>query len=248
MMLACDRGASLGSRVAYEMYEAAPYPLISSSVLIGGFAGSCMPGRSMAYSAAQSLKWSPDTNLEVHAYWPDRTDCTGLLNPVCPAVKADVATINSAWDVLLTPGVAAEVIVAVKSVRAGGGGFGISANGVRFSPDFVLSVDNAAAIWFERANGRAYNDVIPGPISQLNIAAGKDASVAVTLHSAGGEHICGPVPAVLTLNGTVVSLDRFIDGDYVNVPYHIIAGSALGSGSMQLTVGGITASLPIVVQ
>jgi len=89
--------------------------------------------------------------------------------------------------------------------------------------------------------------VIPGPISELTIAAGQGAAIAVTLHNVAGEHLCGPVPAKVAITGSVFSLDRYMDEDFVNLPYHIIAGSTPGVGSLEFTVGDITASMMVHV-
>jgi len=89
--------------------------------------------------------------------------------------------------------------------------------------------------------------VIPGRISELNIAVGHDSAIAVTLRNSAGEHLCGPVLTTVTIDGSAFSLDRLIETDYVNLPYHIIAGGAPGVGSIQFSVGDIKASLPITV-
>jgi hypothetical protein len=203
----------------------------------------------MSYADASGLKWAVNTNVEVHMYWPDRTDCSGLIVLTCPGVKASVSALNPAvWSVLKTPGEAAEQLVTVTSLGSGDGGFSVVADGFQFKPNFVLTVDSSSAIWFERANGLAYGDgVVPGPINQLQIGIGQDAAVAVTLRNAAGEHLCGPVPATVGITGNVFSVDRFIDVDHVNLPYHIVAGNVPGTGSMQFTVGSVSAVLTIVV-
>jgi len=244
MMLACEvSGPSLGSRITYEIYEV-PHPLI------GGEAGSCMPKVLMAYPNAHVLKWAPGTSLEVHAWWPDRTDCAGWWRPVCPATNAEITPINpEVWNARLplSGGPAAEAVITMGAAAVGTGGFKITVNGAAFSPDFVLTVDKPAAIRFEWANGHYYDDVIPGPISELTIAAGQGAAIAVTLHNVAGEHLCGPVPAKVAITGSVFSLDRYMDEDFVNLPYHIIAGSTPGVGSLEFTVGDITASMMVHV-
>ena len=53
--------------------------------------------------------------------------------------------------------------------------------------------------------------------------------------------------AAVTIEGNAFSLDRFTDGDYVNLPYHVIAGDRPGSGTLHFTVGNIRAVLPIIV-
>jgi hypothetical protein len=69
----------------------------------------------------------------------------------------------------------------------------------------------------------------------------------VTLRNAAGEHLCGPVPATATIDGNVFTLDRFTVGDFVNLPYHILAGGSPGVGALQIAVGDLTASLSVVV-
>jgi len=120
-------------------------------------------------------------------------------------------------------------------------------NGTRFSPDFVLAVEDPVAIRFERATGHHQDELIPGAISELQVPAGQDGAVAVTLRNAAGEHLCGPLPATVTLHGGMFSIDRFTDGDFVNLPYHIIAGDTPGMGSVDFAVGEVRASLPIQV-
>jgi len=72
-------------------------------------------------------------------------------------------------------------------------------------------------------------------------------AIAVTLRNAAGEHLCGQAPTTVTIDGSAFSLDRLTEVDYVNLPYHIIAGGAPGVGSIQFSVGDMKASLPITV-
>src|SRR5207237_2659874 len=115
------------------------------------------------------------------------------------------------------------------------------------SPDFVLAVEEPVAIRFERATGQYQDQLIPGPISELVLPVGQDGAVAVTLRNVAGEHLCGPLPATVTLHGSAFSLDRFTDGDFVNLPYHIIAGDTPGAGFIDFAVGDVKRSLPIQV-
>jgi len=131
----------------------------------GGLAGSCLQRSMMDYPALQSFKWSRGTSLEVVVSWPGRTDCTGWWEPVCPLVKPEIETINSAvWSAQLL-GAAAVVDVSVDAIGAGTGGFRMIVNGERFSPDFVLAVEEPVAIRFERATGQYQDQLITGPIS-----------------------------------------------------------------------------------
>ena len=235
-------GSKLGSRLEYEVYEV-PHPLL------GGEAGSCLSRHSMYYSEIKAFKWAIGCQLEVYASWPDRGDCSSSIlgSPRCPNVPADVITLNSAaWNAQLT-GSAAVAVVAVRAVGTGDGGFAVRANGDAFNPDFVLTASSFSDIWFERANGPGYTDVIPGRISELRLALGQDAAVAVTLRNAAGEHLCGPVPATLSTSGNVFSVERLGDGDFVNLPYRVIAGTAAGEGSLQFTAGVVSATLHIIV-
>jgi len=47
--------------------------------------------------------------------------------------------------------------------------------------------------------------------------------------------------------GSAFSLDRWIESDYANFPYHLIAGNAQGTGAIQFRVGDMSASLPVSV-
>jgi hypothetical protein len=236
-------GPGLGSRVAFDVWEL-PAPLVS------GVAGSCMNMRRIGYPEANGFKWAPGARLEVRAYWPDRTDCTGFLEPVCPRVRPAITMVNpGVWNsTLVEPDPPAAVaMILMEAIGVGRGGFKITVDGAGFSPDFLLSVDQPTAIWFERSNGPNYQDVIAGPISELVVAAGHDAAVAVTLRDAAGEHICGPVPATVAVVGSTFSLDHWIDSNYANFPYHVIAGNTQGADAIQFRVGDLSASLPVSV-
>jgi len=123
----------------------------------------------------------------------------------------------------------------------------VKANGDTFQPQFVVTAANPTAIWFERTYSPYYADVVPGPITELHVTRGTDAAVAVTLRGASGEHICGPVPAAVTQSGNAFSFERLGDSDFVNLPYHIIAGNSAGDGVLQFVVGDLQAALRIVV-
>lgn len=79
--VACG-GSTLGSRVSYQIVEV-PHPLMS-----GGVAGSCVDGLGIDQSKADTYRWAVGTELQVTADWPDRTDCTGLIQRTCPAVQS----------------------------------------------------------------------------------------------------------------------------------------------------------------
>jgi hypothetical protein len=204
----------------------------------------------MLYPDLQGLKWAIGAKLEVRVSWPDRSDCQGglLATPICPPVSVNISSVNAlAWRSTPLAGIAAVAVVDVEAVGTGDGGFEVKANGQRFNPAFVLRAEPGATIWCERASGPRYADVIPGDISELHVSPGRDAAVAVTLRSPSGEHLCGPVPAVVTTGGTVFSLETLGDAYYVNLPYHIIASSAPGQGSVQFAVGNVSRTLSIIV-
>jgi hypothetical protein len=233
-------GSHLGSRMIYEMSEL-PHPLVA------GEAGSCMSRYAMYYSELQAMKWAVGAKLEVSVSWPDRQDCTGTVVARCPEVNVSLAPVNStAWKTTLVA-TAATALVDVEAISSGEGGFRVGANGDQFDPPFVLVATTGALIWFERATSPAYADLIPGAISELRLAPGQDAIVAVTLRTTNGEHLCGPVPATVTTSGMAFSVSRLGTEDYVNLPYHIIAGSTPGQGTVQVASGGVTATLTVIV-
>src|SRR5713101_1689385 len=163
LVLACCGGSSLGSRVAFDVYEV-PAPLPS------GLAGSCMNMWSIGYPETDGFKWAVGARLEVHATWPDRTDCTGWWQPVCPRVPAKITMVNSGvWNSTVAGEPFAGALILMDAIGVGRGGFKITVDGAGFSPDFLLSVEKPTAIWFERSNGPYYQDVIAGPINELTV-------------------------------------------------------------------------------
>jgi hypothetical protein len=203
----------------------------------------------MNYTEIQGFKWAIGARLETNATWPDRNDCTRpILAPrTCPLVQVTIASINPAiWKAELVAS-AAYAVVDVQAAGNGDGGFSVRANGDTFTPYFVLTATSATEIWFERANGHRYGDVIPGPITELQLSRGQDAAVAVTLRDATGAHVCGPVPATVTLSGNVFSYEHLLGVDYVNFPYHVTAGNSAGQGAMQVAAAGLQATLRVVV-
>ncbi|HZX94769.1 MAG TPA: hypothetical protein VFE90_09660 [Myxococcales bacterium] len=249
LLLACGGDhPGLGARVAYDVYEAAPYPLKPGSIVTGGLAGSCLTKQPVDYRAAAALTWVPGTGLEIHASWPDRTDCSGLLTAQCLRVSGTIASTNdSVWKTGLDATGTAEWIISVFAQGPGTGGFKLFANGQEFQPDFVLAVAQPSAIWIERTNGPRSDQLVPGRIDHLDVVAGGDAGVAVTLRDSAGQHLCGPIPATVTIDTDAFSLEHFTDGDFVNIPYHIVTGAVPGSGTIRFVVGDLSASLAVNV-
>jgi hypothetical protein len=248
VLLACDE-RGLGSRIEYEISQAARGSPGTGGVGVGGLSGSCTRDSIISYVEAQSLKWAPGTRLDVTAYWPDRTDCSGLWRPICPAVIYEMTPVDPAvWAVERTGEPSATIPLSMQALGAGLGGFTIRVDGARFEPDVALTVDTPTAIRFERATAVYPDGVVPSPITELDIPAGQEAAVAVTMRNAAGEHLCGAVPAAVAISGNAFSLGRVVDVDYVNMPYRVIAGPVPGAGSIQFTVGEIRASLSVVVR
>jgi hypothetical protein len=239
--LSCS-SAGLGSRVDFQVSER---PL----ALPSGVAGSCMPKAFMSYTDIRAMQWAIGASLEVEAAWPDRQDCGPSLlgNGSCPAVDASASAINpSAWTVTQMVN-GAEANLRIQAVGAGDGGFTLAAGSASFTPSFVLRAATPSAIWFELARGPAYGDVEPGPVTEVVVPRGGDAAVAVTLRDAHGGHLCGPIPAVVTQTGAAFTIDRLLDADFVNEPYHLLAGDVAGEGSLEFTAGEVTATLRVVV-
>src|ERR671925_2019112 len=148
-------GRGLGSRVAFDIFQL-PY-------LLEGVAGGCTRKGVLTLSDAQALKWATGAALEVHPYWPERTDCTGSWNPVCPNTVAQIGVINSSvWDVESR---LSGSVVTMTALKAGDGGFRVTADGAVFTPEFMLTVDDPVSMSFEAATGPTYDDLIPGPIT-----------------------------------------------------------------------------------
>jgi len=212
MVVACGTSSPLGTRVAYGVYEGVPFHTGSPATVTGGLAGSCMQQNGIDYSEASRYKWALGTGLDVDAYWPDRTDCTGFLQSVCPSVHPEVTAITPAvWTPQLRSSDAVAVI-SLQSIGVGTGGFKLDVAGAQFAPDFILRVEKPAAIQFELTTTAWYDGVVPGAITEVDIPVGQDTAVAVTLRDAAGDHLCGPVSATVITGGTVFTIDRFTTG------------------------------------
>jgi hypothetical protein len=251
--------------------------MVSESPLASGYAGACLSRRFTTdyfTPGVRDLKWAIGTDIEVDVSWPDRNDCSsdGYLGPThCPAVDADFIPLgtnlhgNRSWEFFfMSAKPAPSYGLALRAYTEGEGGFSTLVNGKDVDPTFKLTVGSALAIRFERARGSGFDDVIPGAITEIHAARGDDnVVVAATLRDSSGEHICGAVPATVTV--TPIGLfsvesrlqdSHLQDAPYVNLPFRILAGSTPGIGTFELrtrtdlgtTAPEIRGSLNVIVE
>lgn len=248
-----EPAVGLGSRVDFTSSELAPNPGQpgTGGILTSGMAGSCTPNSQMTYAEASSLTWAVGAALPVTVFWPDRNDCTGFFTVTCPPIRATIERVTpEAW--IADPvgsGPASSAAVSMVAVGPGKGGFRVAIANTVYPPDFILTAAQPASLMFERTSGGPfYAETIPGAVDRIDVPPGKDAGFVVTVRGKDGGQLCGPLPAVLHIDGDpVFSLDRITETDFVNFPYHVLARTTPGIGRMVFEAAGLQAVIEVSV-
>jgi len=255
-----DHEQDLGQRVKYTVGEFGTDSI--GKAILSGYAGGCLPDSSIDYSQGtlQELKWAPRTQLDVTVEWPDRRDCNFWSGGSCYAVTVNFVPLGTAWSIT-SSGSLGSGDVQLRADGEGDGGFKTVAQGKEFDPPFSLRVSTPTSIWFERALYDLHDGLIPGAINEIHaprnsghssnctVGIADCAIFAATFRDSFGEHICGAVPATITISSPeLFSIEpRAKDSPYVNLPYRIVTGNTPGSGTLELKSGDIRASLNVVV-
>ena len=249
----------LGQRVKYTVSEFGPDAL--GTAVLSGHAGGCLPEfTDYSRDMLQELKWAPGTQLEAIVDWPDRRDCGGFSGG-CSSVNVKFVSSGTGWRIIRS-GSLKNGDVQLRSDGVGEGGFKTTVQGKEFDPPFSLRVVNPTSIWFEQALHDRYGGLIPGAITEIHaprdsghssncIQGVADCAIfAATFRDSSGEHICGAVPATMTISSPeLFSVEpRAKDSPYINLPFRVVAGSTPGTGTVELRSGDLVASLTVIVE
>jgi hypothetical protein len=102
---------------------------------------------------------------------------------------------------------------------------------------------------------------VPGSITEIHTPRGSGhlssctqgvadcAIFAASFRDSSGEHICGAVPATMSISSPdLFSIEpRAKDSPYINLPYRIVAGNTPGTGTVELKSGDLSASLTVII-
>lgn len=217
---------------------------MSEAEALGGTAGSCLHAQKEGYvpQMHQQFRYAVGARLATDVFY------------CCDNLQAQVAPLGG-WSLQPHRPPSGELSVNMTAdLPTTLGGFKVIANAKELSPSFQLTTtDDHSSIWFERATCPGTNDcIVPGFVSEIRIPRTRAAAVAATLRTPSGEHICGTVPTLFTVEPPgLFSVEPWYGANYSNMPYWLVAGGNLGSGTFRIatTTGkAVEGLLQIIVE